>query len=38
MIFSFSLCAAPLLVTLVTYFRMGFKNLAGGKPLEGSKI
>ena len=38
MIFSFSLCAAPLLVTLVTYFGMGLENLVGGKPLEESKI
>ena len=38
MTFGFSLCTALLLAILVTYFRMGLKNLVGGKPLEGGEV
>ena len=31
MIFGFSLCAIPLLVILVVYFRMKLGDLVGGK-------
>ena len=37
-IFSFSLYTISLLVVLVTYFRTGLGDLAGGKPLEGVKM
>ena len=38
MTFGFSLCAMPLQAVPVTYFRLGTKNLGGGKPLEGGKV
>ena len=38
MIFSFSLCTASLLATLVIYFRMGLGDIADGKLLESSKL
>ena len=33
-----ALCAVSLQVALATYFRLGIKNLEGGKPLKGSKV
>jgi len=36
--FGFILYTMLLLVTLVAYFRMGLGDLAGVKPLEGSKV
>jgi len=38
MIFGFSLCTVSLLATLFAYFGMELGDLAGGKPLEDSKI
>jgi len=38
MIFGFSLCTVFLLATLFAYFGMELGDLAGGKPLEDSKI
>ena len=38
MVFSFSLGAIFLLVTLVVYFGMRLGDLAGRKPLEGGEV
>ena len=37
MTFSFSICATPLQVILVTYFRLELGTLEGGQPPEGNK-
>ena len=37
-IFGFSLCVVPLLVTQVTYFRLELGDLEGRKPTEDGKV